>query len=38
MGRNAVTEKIIAEKVRRGLGWAEIAERVGRSKEWVTAA
>lgn len=38
MNRNEVTEKIIAEKVRRGLNWAEVAQRVGRSKEWVTAA
>ena len=38
MNRNEVTEKIIAEKVRRGLNWAEVAQRVGRSKEWVTSA
>ena len=38
MNRNDVTEKIIAAKVSRGLTWEEIARRVGRSKEWTTAA
>ena len=38
MSRLEVTEKIIATKVARGLTWAEVAERVGLSKEWVTAA
>ena len=38
MTRLAVTEKIIATKVARGLQWAEVAKKVGLSKEWVTAA
>jgi cyanate lyase len=38
MNRNDVTEKIITAKVARGLTWAEVAARVGRSKEWTTAA
>ncbi|MBU1359200.1 MAG: cyanase [Gammaproteobacteria bacterium] len=38
MTRLAVTEKIIATKVSRGLKWSDIAEKVGLSKEWVTAA
>jgi cyanate lyase len=38
MNRLAVTEKIIATKVAKGLRWADVAERVGLSKEWVTAA
>ena len=38
MSRLAVTEKIIATKVVRGLKWADVAERVGQRKEWVTAA
>ncbi len=38
MNRLDVTEKIIATKVARGLKWADVAERVGQSKEWVTAA
>jgi cyanate lyase len=38
MSRNAVTEKIIAAKVRLGLKWSDVAAKVGMSKEWVTAA
>jgi cyanate lyase len=38
MSRLEVTEKIIATKVSKGLKWAEVARRVGQSKEWVTAA
>ena len=38
MNRNDVTEKIIATKVAKGIKWSEVAERVGLSKEWVTAA
>ncbi|HLR81839.1 MAG TPA: cyanase [Paenalcaligenes sp.] len=38
MSRLAVTEKIIAQKVEKGLQWKDIAEKVGASKEWVTAA
>ena len=38
MSRLNVTEKIIATKVAQGLKWADIAARVGSSKEWVTAA
>ena len=38
MNRNDVTEKIITAKVARGLTWAEVAGRVGLSKEWTTAA
>jgi len=38
MHRIDVTEKIIAAKVGRGLRWADVAQRVGLSKEWVTAA
>ncbi len=38
MGRLAVTEKIIAAKVGRGMKWSEVAEKIGLSKEWVTAA
>ena len=37
MNRNDVTEKIIAAKVSRGLTWAEVAQKVGQSKEWTTA-
>ena len=38
MTRLAVTEKIIATKVAQGLQWADVAKKVGLSKEWVTAA
>jgi cyanate lyase len=37
MNRNDVTEKIITTKVATGLSWAEIASKVGQSKEWTTA-
>ena len=38
MNRNEVTEKIITVKVSKGLQWADVAARVGQSKEWTTAA
>ena len=38
MGRLNVTEKIITTRISRGLKWADVAARVGLSKEWVTAA
>lgn len=36
--REQVTEMIIAAKVTKGLKWSEVAEVVGQSKEWSTAA
>jgi cyanate lyase len=38
MSRIAVTEKIVLAKVAKGLKWADVASKVGLSKEWVTAA
>jgi cyanate lyase len=38
MSRLDVTEKIIATKVAQGIKWADVAAKVGLSKEWVTAA
>lgn len=38
MNRNDVTEKIITYKVLNDIKWSYVAERVGLSKEWVTAA
>ncbi len=38
MNRNDVTEKIITVKVKKSLKWADVAKKVGESKEWVTAA
>ena len=38
MNRNDVTEKIIATKVAKGIQWADVAKKIGLSKEWTTAA
>jgi cyanate lyase len=38
MNRNDVTEKIITVKVKKSIKWADVAKKVGESKEWVTAA
>ena len=38
MNRNDVTEKIITAKVSKGIQWADVAKKVGLSKESVTAA
>ena len=38
MKREELTEKIITTKLAKGLKWSEIAEAVGLSKEWTTAA
>jgi cyanate lyase len=38
MNREDVTDLIIEAKVRKGLKWADVAAKVGQSKEWVTAA
>lgn len=38
MDRNEVTRKIIAVKVKNRMRWADIAEKIGESKEWTTAA
>ena len=37
MTRLEVTEKIISTKVSKGLKWADVAKKVGQSKEWTTA-
>ena len=37
MNRNDITEKIITVKVSRGIQWADVATKVGLSKEWTTA-
>jgi cyanate lyase len=37
MDRNDVTRKIVETKVRKRIRWADVAEAVGESKEWVTA-
>ena len=38
MNRDDVTEKIVATKVMKGIKWADVAAKVGQSKEWTTAA
>jgi cyanate lyase len=38
MNREDVTDLIVETKVRKGIKWADVAQRVGLSKEWVTAA
>lgn len=38
MLREDVVDAIHAAKIARGLKWVDIAEKVGASKEWVTAA
>ena len=37
MNSNDVTEKIITVKVSKGIQWADVAAKVGLSKEWTTA-
>ncbi|MDE2259309.1 MAG: cyanase [Betaproteobacteria bacterium] len=37
MNRNDVTELIIAARIQKGIKWADVAKKVGLSKEWVTA-
>ena len=38
MTRNEVTELIITHKLRKKLTWPQLAEAIGKSKEWTTAA
>jgi len=38
MDRNEVTRMIIEAKVNKGIAWADVAKKVGQSKEWTTAA
>uniref|UniRef100_A0AC35FN00 HTH cro/C1-type domain-containing protein n=1 Tax=Panagrolaimus sp. PS1159 TaxID=55785 RepID=A0AC35FN00_9BILA len=36
--RKSITEKILRSKVQQNLKWSEIAEKIGRSKEWTATA
>lgn len=38
MTRQELTEKIVVAKIESGKKWSEIAEAIGQSKEWTTAA
>jgi cyanate lyase len=35
--RTDVTEMIVAARIRKGIKWGDVANKVGQSKEWVTA-
>ena len=37
MNRADVTEAIVTAKINKGIKWADVAKKVGLSKEWVTA-
>jgi cyanate lyase len=37
MNRHDVTEMIVAARIAKGIKWADVAAKVGLSKEWVTA-
>jgi cyanate lyase len=37
MTRSEVTAQIVAVKINKGIKWSDVAEAVGKSKEWVTA-
>jgi len=38
MTREEVTAMIVATKITKAIKWADVAKKVGQSKEWVTAA
>jgi cyanate lyase len=38
MNRNEVTELVVAQKLRKRFTWPQLAESIGMSKEWTTAA
>ncbi len=38
MTREDVTDLIYATKIQKGIKWADVAKKIGHSKEWVTAA
>ena len=38
MTRNEVTELVLVQKLRKKLTWSELAQAIGKSKEWTTAA
>ena len=38
MNREEVTDLIVTQKIKKKLTWAQLAEVVGHSKEWSTAA
>ena len=38
MKREDVTDLIVFRRIKKGIKWAEVARKVGQSKEWATAA
>jgi cyanate lyase len=38
MNRNDVSDAIVAAKIKKGMRWRDLAELLGTSKEWATAA
>ena len=38
LNRDDITDMIVATKIKKGIKWADVAKKVGQSKEWVTAA
>ena len=38
MSREEITQKILDQKAKTGITWADIAKRVGKSKEWTAVA
>ena len=36
--RNDVTEMIVAARIQKGIKWADVAKKIGQSKEWTTTA
>ena len=38
MTRDEVTAKILSAKIKKNIKWAEVARKIGQSKEWTTAA
>ena len=36
--RDDITDMIMSKKIKKGIKWADVAKKVGQSKEWVTAA
>ena|SRR5579863_7385993 len=38
MKRSDVTEAIVAARIAKGLKWKDVAQKIGQSKEWTTAA
>jgi cyanate lyase len=38
MKREDVTDLIVFRRLKKGIKWAEVAKKVGQSKEWTTAA